>query len=111
MKTITSNDLKQKLENKKSTLKLINALEPSKFELMHIPESLNLTERIDITNQLKIDDEIVVYCTNEVCYKSRKLYSMLKNMGYENVKRFSGGLAEWDNKGLPMEGRIVQNAA
>jgi len=111
MKTITSNELKQKLENENSTLKLVNALESSKFELMHIPDSLNLTQKVDIKKQLKKDDDIVVYCTNEVCYKSRVLYSILKNMGYDNVKRFSGGLSEWDSKGLPMEGKMTMKAA
>jgi rhodanese-related sulfurtransferase len=111
MKKITSEELKQRLEEQGSSLKLINALDPRQFELMHIPRSLNLTQREQIVEELQKDDDIVVYCTNEVCYRSRVLYTILEEMGYRKVRRFSGGLEEWDRMGFPVEGTMATNAA
>lgn len=108
MKSISSFVLKKKLEEHSNSFKLVNALEPSKFRLMHIPKSINLTQRREIEQYLDKEDEIVVYCTNECCFRSRVLYCILKSMGYRKVQRYAGGLKEWCELGFPMEGHMIR---
>ena len=99
MKTINSHELKQKLDEGRPSFKLINALEPSRFKLKHIPRSLNIFTKEEIVRQLDKDDDIVVYCTDNSCNKSLTLYHLLEALGYHSVARFGGGLVEWEQKG------------
>ena len=39
------------------------------------------------------------------------LYRELVRRGYENVRRYSGGLLEWEDAGLPLEGTMVEAEA
>ena len=50
---------------------------------------------------------MVVYCSNVDCLSSVALYRDLIRRGYENVRRYSGGLLEWEDAGLPLEGEFV----
>lgn len=111
MKTITIQELIQEMKSNNSNLKLINALQPTLFQKMHIPNSLNFAEWNNIETSISKEDEVVVYCTNNLCYRSRALYSILKAMGYQNLKRFSGGLQEWDLLGLKMNNSMSQQLA
>ena len=111
MKTISILDLMNKLEKNKSSFKLVNALDPYMFAQMHIPNSLNVSGREDIGNSLSLDDEIVVYCTNDMCHRSRVMYHKLEDMGFQNLRRFSGGLQEWSNMGLEFEKGLPETTA
>jgi rhodanese-related sulfurtransferase len=52
---------------------------------------------------LRKDDEIVVYCTNPPCLASVAAYHRLVQEGYTNVRRYAGGIEDWENAGLPLE--------
>ena len=56
---------------------------------------------------LRPDEEIVVYCSNEDCLASHAAYYSLLDHGYKNVRRYSGGLIDWEEGGLPLEGDWV----
>ena len=56
---------------------------------------------------LKKDDEIVVYCSNVACLGSVAAYYHLVDHGYTNVRRFAGGLIEWEDAAQPLEGDWV----
>jgi rhodanese-related sulfurtransferase len=58
---------------------------------------------------LKKDDEIVVYCSNPQCLASVAVYQRLLNHGYSNVRRYSGGLIDWEDAGLPLEGEWARS--
>ena len=58
---------------------------------------------------LKREDEIVVYCTDVSCNKSINLYYLLKSMGFQNVRRYSGGLMEWFLSGYDLVQRVQSN--
>jgi rhodanese-related sulfurtransferase len=111
MKEISGKTLLTKWAQNSPAFKLINAQEPAFFELKHIPGSLNLFKKEDVLAQLKPEDDIVVYCTNTCCKRSIVLYFLLKELKYENVSRFSGGLQEWELMGLPVSGKMVELAA
>ncbi|HJM68902.1 MAG TPA: rhodanese-like domain-containing protein [Candidatus Babeliales bacterium] len=50
------------------------------------------------------DTPIVTYCANYQCTASGAVAQMLKDMGFTNVKAFEAGIAEWYQKGYPVEG-------
>jgi rhodanese-related sulfurtransferase len=52
------------------------------------------------------DDEVVVYCSYVDRLASVALYRELVRRGYRNVVRYSGGLLDWEEAGLPLEGRL-----
>ena len=55
------------------------------------------------------DDEIVVHCSNPSCMTSVALYQLLERNGYQSLRRFAGGLQEWQEAGYPLEGTMVES--
>ena len=105
MKTISREELKEKLD-RGDDFKLVMTLGDLAFQGKHIPGSLNLFTPEGLRT-LDPDDEIVVYCSNEACPASVMAYKFLENKGYRNVRRFSGGLYEWEDAGYPLVGELV----
>ena len=54
---------------------------------------------------------MVVYCSHVDCLSSVALYRDLVRRGYRNVRRYSGGLLDWEDAGLPLEGEFVDGSA
>jgi rhodanese-related sulfurtransferase len=50
------------------------------------------------------DDQVIVYCSNVDCLASVALYRDLVKRGYRNVRRYAGGLLDWEDAGLPLVG-------
>ena len=86
---------------------LLDAQGPGKFEREHIPGAIH--GRIDdpettmtmLGNDL--DREIVVYCTDQACTGSALAAKLLEGLGYRNVLRYTNGLADWAEAGLPVD--------
>jgi rhodanese-related sulfurtransferase len=117
MRLISGVELKEKLDRRED-LKLVFVLGEWQYRTMHIPGSLNLpcTPNLygsaDLLEGLKPDDEIVVYCSSDVCYASFSVYHLLRQRGYENVSRYAGGLLDWSEAGYPMDsGEAAVHAA
>lgn len=110
MKLITADELKAKID-RGDDFRLVMALGDWAFALKHIPGSLNIHSEDKARALLKPDDDIVVYCSNPSCIASISAYKQLKAMGYENVRRFAGGLQEWEEHGFPLEGSDVEATA
>jgi hypothetical protein len=106
MKTINAFELMDKIYNQKASFKLINALGPIQFAKARIPTSVNSNTKEEILQKMSRKDEIVIYSTNSICYKSRVLYYQLESLGYRKIWHFSGGLEEWCNLGLPLAGTM-----
>ena len=103
MKTIDYNDFFEKVNGDQSSVKLLNALEPSPIRSHQIPNSLNIHQREDILKSLNRDDEIIVYCSDNVCNQSINLYYLLVQLGFQNVTRYAGGIKEWEQNGQALE--------
>lgn len=103
MKTIDYNELLEKVNQDRESIKLLNALEPSPIRSHQIPNSLNILQREDILRSLSSDDEIIVYCSDNVCNQSINLYYLLVQLGYNNVTRYAGGIKEWEQNGQALE--------
>jgi rhodanese-related sulfurtransferase len=88
-------------------MRLIMALNEWAFRAKHIPGSEHFNTQEETFASLQPDDDIVVYCTSEACHSSVALYEALVVAGYPNVRRYSGGLTDWEEAGLPLEGDWV----
>jgi len=104
--TIEREDLKAKLDNHEA-IKLVMALNRWAFDAKHIPGSIYFDNPDELYSALERDDEIIVYCSNVDCLASVALYRDLVARGYRNVRRYSGGLWDWEEAGLKLEGSAV----
>jgi rhodanese-related sulfurtransferase len=106
MNLITREELKKKLDQG-DKFKLVNALGEWAFDAKHIPGSINISKIEDARKILDPDDEIVIYCSNPSCIASIIGYQLLTKMGYSKVKRYAGGIVDWEQAGYPLEGDLV----
>ncbi len=106
MKLISREELKEKID-RGDDFKLVMALSEWAFRAQHIPGSLNIDKPEKAAGALDPDDEIVVYCANEMCTASQMAYHYLVSRGYKNVRRYAGGIQDWEAAGYPLEGEMV----
>jgi rhodanese-related sulfurtransferase len=107
MKTIAREELKAKLDRGED-LKLVMTMSDFAYDWLHIPGSLHFERMSDIVNQLDRDDEIVVYCSNPLCYYSIQAYHLLRSKGFTKVRRYAGGLLDWQDAGYPLAGSLAR---
>ena len=103
IRTISREELKAKL-NSGEDLKLVMALNRWAFDAKHIPGSLHFDTPEELYASVAPDDEVIVYCSNVDCLASVALYRDLVKRGYRNVRRYAGGLLDWEDAGLPLVG-------
>ena len=103
MSLITRGELKEKLD-RKDDFKLVMALGEWAFRAKHIPGSLNVDTPDAAIALLDPNDEVVVYCSHDTCTASRYAMMALEKAGYGNVRRYAGGIADWEDAGYPLEG-------
>ena len=106
IKTISKEDLKLKLD-RGDDFKLVMTYGEFAFHSKHIPGSMNINRLEDAQKLLDVDDEIIVYCSNASCIASQAAYHTLVNQGFKNVRRYAGGLEEWEISGYPLDGSAV----
>jgi rhodanese-related sulfurtransferase len=106
IRTIGRDELKAKLD-RGDDFRLVMALNRWAFDAKHIPGSIHFDAPAELHAALRPDEEIVVYCSNVDCLSSVALYRDLIRRGYRNIRRYSGGLMEWEDAGLPLEGTFV----
>lgn len=46
-------------------------------------------------------------CSSESCPASRFAYGVMVKNGYTNVRRYAGGISDWEQANYPMEGELV----
>jgi rhodanese-related sulfurtransferase len=106
IRTISREELKGKLD-RGEPIKLVMALNRWAFDAKHIPGSIHFDDPDDLFAALDKDDEIVVYCSSVDCLSSVALYRVLVDRGYRNVTRYAGGLIDWEEAGLPLQGALA----
>ncbi len=108
MEIISRDELKEKID-RGDDFKLVMVLGEWAYRVKHIPGSINVTTPQEAAKVLNPDDEIVVYCSHEGCAASKYAYHLLESNGYEHVRRYAGGIDEWEESGLPLEGEWVES--
>jgi len=106
MNLISREELKNKLD-RGDDFKLVMVLGGWAYEMAHIPGSITFGTPEEGLQNLSKDDEIVVYCSNPTCIASIAAYNILVQRGYQHVKRYAGGIEDWQAAGLPVEGTIA----
>jgi rhodanese-related sulfurtransferase len=106
LELISREELKQKLDGGED-VKLLCTLGEWAYRGVHIVGSIHVDSREKAAELLALDDQIVVYCTNVNCPASIMAYQMLTDAGYRDVKRYAGGLEDWEAAGYPLEGELV----
>jgi rhodanese-related sulfurtransferase len=107
VRTISREELKAKLD-RGDDFKLIQALNRWAFEAKHIPGSLHFDTPEELYAAVHPEDEVIVYCSNVDCLSSVAMYRDLLRRGYQNVRRYEGGLLDWEDAGLPLEGTFTE---
>ena len=103
MDLIDTQELKQKL-NRENDFKLVMTLGEWAYRTKHIPGSLRISTVEEALEALHPHDEIVLYDSGPPCTASRIACRLLKARGYERVRRYAGGLQEWESVGYALEG-------
>ncbi len=106
MSTITREELKAKLDGD-GDFKLINCLDEWMFRAKRIPGSTRFESLKHALETLDPEEEIIVYCSNVGCTASVLAYQQLVDHGYQNVRHYAGGIADWEDAGYPFEGDHV----
>jgi rhodanese-related sulfurtransferase len=99
-------ELKEKLEWG-DDFKLVMVLGEWEYHAKHIPGSLRVSTPEEGLQALDPDDQIVLYDSGPSCPASRVACRFLKAHGYGRVRRYGGGLQEWESAGYPLEGEHV----
>jgi rhodanese-related sulfurtransferase len=86
---------------------VIDAQGDGGFERAHLPGAVDISLD-DVIGQAEgvVGDRsrrVVVYCTDLRCLGSEFVGTQLVEAGYTNVGRFPGGVAEWQEAGMPIE--------
>jgi len=110
VRTIEREELRDRLA-RGDQLKLVMCLNEWAFRAKRIPGSIHFNTPAEMLAGLQKGDEIVVYCSNPECLASLAVYHRLMAHGYANVRRYAGGLVDWENAGLPLEGDWVLKGA
>ena len=103
IKKISTEELKNKLD-RGDNFKLVMTFKEWAFKAKHIPGSINIYSEKSIAGLVEPSDEIVVYCVHEKCQASITAYRILEHHGFQNVRRYAGGLETWEAAGYPLEG-------
>jgi rhodanese-related sulfurtransferase len=106
IRTIGRPELKAKLD-RGDEFRLIMALNRWAFDAKHIPGSVHFDTPDELYAAVQPDEDVVVYCSHVDCLSSVALYRDLVRRGYRNVQRYSGGLLDWEDAGLPVEGEFA----
>jgi rhodanese-related sulfurtransferase len=96
------------LLNSGEPMRLVMALNEWAFRAKHIPGSEHFNTPEEVFSHLAPHERIIVYCTSEECHSSVALYQALVEAGYRDVRRYAGGLTDWEGAGLPLEGDWVR---
>jgi rhodanese-related sulfurtransferase len=100
---IETKELKEKLD-RGDGFKIVMTLGEWEYRITHIPGSMRVSTVDEALEVLDPEDEIVLYDSGPTCAASRMAFRVLKDHGYERVRRYAGGLEAWSDAGYPLEG-------
>ena len=106
MNLISREELKDKIDHG-DDFKLVFVLGEWQCRAKHIPGSLHVDTPEKGLAELNKEDDIVVYCSNPKCAASQYAYQLLEANGYQHIRRYAGGIQDWEEAEYPLEGEMV----
>ncbi len=85
---------------------VLNVLPKHAYDDCRIKGSINVPlDHIEgFAEDIDREQTIVVYCASYMCVASRLAWQKLDAMEFKNIWAYEGGMAEWHQAGLPVEG-------
>ena len=77
------------------------------YRAKHIPGSVHFATREEALGALDPAEEIIVYDSDVHCPASIRAYQLLDQKGYTRVRRYAGGIADWEDANYPLEGDVA----
>ena len=102
MNLITRDELRAKL-HRGDEFKLVMTLSALSFRAKHIPTSVHYETVAEAFDALDPAEEIVFYCSDVYCAASIYAYRLFERQGYMRLRRYAGGIADWEEAGYPLE--------
>jgi rhodanese-related sulfurtransferase len=102
MELITREELRSRLE-RGDRLKLVMTMSEPAFRTKRLPRSLHAATIEEALALVEPGDEVIVYCSNVYCRASIYAYHALTRGGHANVRRYAGGIVDWEEAGYPLE--------
>ena len=102
MNLITGKELREKLD-RGDEFQLVMALPAHAFQAKRIPGSRHFETVGEALEALDPREEIVLYCATVYCPASIYAYKLLEREGFRRVRRYAGGLDDWESAGFPIE--------
>lgn len=105
---ITAEELKGKMDTIPDLI-VINVLNEETYIDCHITSSINIAydQLIENLAGWEKDKEIVLYCAQSTCPKSKEAFHLLADMGFTHLSEYSGGIKEWLKKGFDTSGSCL----
>ena len=98
-----------KMCNKGEKYTLVDVLGSESYVKEHIPGAISIP-LADLEKKagslLQKEDNIVVYCASFECKASTTAAEKLMGLGYKNVLDYKGGLKDYREAGLALEGNL-----
>lgn len=107
MNLIQREKLKELLANEDCCV--IMVMSQQHYRKAHIPGSQPVEDWVASHPSPDQDENIVVYCTNELSHASFQAFRMLESLGFAKVYRYAGGLEDWEAAGYPLEGSLFED--
>jgi rhodanese-related sulfurtransferase len=106
MRLVTREQLKAELDAGEP-VKLVMTAGAWQVRAKHIPGTLKLLTPELALRELRPDDRIVVYTVNQDLVSSEVAWEKLTAHGYRDVRRYVGGLQDWEAAGYAVEGEHI----
>ncbi len=104
--TISREELRAAIDARSATV--VDVLAPAAYAKRHLPGAINLVaEHSDEELRAALpepDVPIVTYSANDRCVRNTQFVARLRELGYLDVRPYTGGLEDWLSAGLPIEG-------
>lgn len=103
--TITRDQLHLVLADPRAVL--LEALPEAAYRGGHLPGARwfphDRARELAATVAPRKDDPVIVYCASATCQNSTVAARALAALGYQDVRVYAGGKADWIDAGLPLE--------
>lgn len=112
-KTINRDELREMMNSGKA-FKLVDVLSRESYEKEHIKGAISIPlDEIEkkADKVLNKEDTIVVYCASFDCTASTKAAEKLVSLGFKNVLDYKGGLKDYEEGNLGLEGACCEGGA